>query len=80
MLRSFALATVAALGLLTPATFTSTAQASPGHHYYHRGCYHVYYRSGCRGPWRCAGEYGSHERADRVLRSYRVRGFECYLR
>jgi hypothetical protein len=42
--------------------------------------FHVYFRRDCRGPWECAGEYRSHEMAEREAAHLRQHGFEVMVR
>jgi hypothetical protein len=88
MLRSITLTAVTAVGLLSPLATATPAEAHPPFHEDHEFIAHrrfhcefeVMYRRCDHEPWRCYGEYRSHEYAERVACHLRERGFEVYIR
>ena len=79
MFRKLLLASVPALGLVSPLALPASADAHEYRHV-HRHLFHVYYRDPCRPGWVCAGTFREHWAAERCAEPYRCRGLAVFIR
>ena len=72
-------AAVLSLGLLSALVVPSQTEAHSPPNPAHVHSYHVYYRTCCDAPWRCAGTFHGRHRAECVAGTYRAQGYETYI-
>ena len=83
MFRKLLLASVAALGLLSPLALPAGADAHESRHEFrheHRHAYRVYYRDPCRPAWVFGGVFPGYGAAASFAEHFRCQGFFVSIR